>query len=411
MINTRIFFNKNVSPRFCYVATFLCSATVLFLRSSRTYLHPVAGWEDATQGINYYTSTNPTILHFYAGYVSLLPNVLDWISVKLLPLQAVPFAQGYFSLGAAACIAPALTAFFINTVQWRPLKAATAAVLITCLPWGDVAAISNTEFSIWSLLAILIITSLNPIEPTVLGVARCVVWRLAIVASSPVAVVCAPTWCYQAWRKRHSASEITPYFILLFGDLSYLCFGISYAHNSAVRPHHLLEGLNAALKLATKKSLLALLVRDIFRVNLGAVESLAAAVVLVGLTLVVWIVIQKNVRRNKSARVAVMFLYISIAEVCLASGLGRGVENGADFVLSSPRYHYVPQILWLTVLALVLDTGIHSLSRLRVPVFILVSICMCLIWEKGLKSYTSNDYKEFFKSTSLFLPLQTLNVN
>ncbi len=192
--------SPNISTRAYYTAAFLCSAAILFLRSYRTFLHPVAGWEDATQGLNYYTSSSPTVLHFYAGYVSFLPNLVDWASVKLLPLQAVPFVQGYFALGTTACIAPALMSFLRNVVQWQPSHAAIAGIVITCLPWGDVAAISNAEFSIWSLLVILLLTSLNPVKPSLLGISCYVLWRIAILASTPVAIVCAPTWCFLCRR-------------------------------------------------------------------------------------------------------------------------------------------------------------------------------------------------------------------
>lgn len=81
-----------------YFVTLLMAILILFVRSFDSFIHPISGWEDTTEGLNYYTSTGATILHSYAGYVSFLPNIVDWMLIKFLPLQAVPFGQAYFAL-------------------------------------------------------------------------------------------------------------------------------------------------------------------------------------------------------------------------------------------------------------------------------------------------------------------------
>jgi hypothetical protein len=389
---TRLF--QSAVPTPYYALAFLCSAAILFLRSLPTFLHPTAGWEDATQGLNYYTSSNANILHFYAGYISFLPNVVDWASVKLLPLQAVPFVQAYFALAAAACIAPALISFLVRIVHWQPRDAAVVATLITCLPWGDVAGISNTEFSIWSLLAILLLTMLNPVPTSPGGRFGFVLWRGFIIASNPLSIVCVPVWCWLAWRERYRSGPVVAYIGLLMVNSAYLRYGIDPASGAAFDLHRSLEGFDAALRLATEKSFLAITVRDILRINFGLVHGYIAAIALILIVLLIWNVLPKPAKANPQTRFALAFLLGLIAAVCLACGLGRGAANGAAFVLGSPRYHYVPQMLWLTVLAVVLQARACSLRRSRVPFLLLVLVCLGLMSEKGLKAYRSDDYTD-----------------
>jgi hypothetical protein len=375
------------------------AALVIFLRSIDTFLHPISGWEDATQGLNVATSPGAGLLHWYAGYVSVLPNLVNWAAVRMLPLQAVPFAQAYFGLAAAACVAAGVAGFLRHAAGWRPARAAAGGFCVACLPWGDVAAVSNTEFSIWPLLAVLLLTALNPVPNTMLGKAGFVAWRAGVIASIPVSVICLPIWLVLAWRGRRDAGRLPVYVCLAAATLAYLAFGVEHGGAHGMGVAGVLGGVGAALRLATEKSLLALSVRDVLRVNYGALNTVFAGLALAATAWGLWRCLPVRVQGGRSMRLVALWLLALMLAVCMACGLGRGVANGEAFVLASPRYHYVPQILWLVIFAVVLGT---VAGRWRAPVMCVAVIAAALMWQKGWKSYQS-DNREESRRISVFL--------
>ena len=366
------------------------AALVIFLRSIDTFLHPISGWEDATQGLNVASAPGAGLLHWYAGYVSVLPNLVDWAALRMLPLQAVPFAQAYFGLAASACVAAGVAGFLQHAAGWRPARAAAGGFCVACLPWGDVAAVSNTEFSIWPLLAVLLLTALNPVPATMFGKAAFVAWRVGVTASIPVSVICLPIWLVLAWRGRRDAGRLAVYVGLAAATLAYLAFGVEHGGAHGMGVAGVLGGMGAALRLATEKSLLALSVRDVLRVNFGSVNSVFAGFALAAAAWGLWC-LPVRAQGGRSMRLAAVWLVGLLLAVCMACGLGRGVANGPAFVLASPRYHYVPQILWLVIFAVVLGS---VAGRWRAPVMCVAVIAGALMWQKGWKSYQSDNRDE-----------------
>lgn len=365
----------------------LATAAILFARSSDAFLHPVAGWEDATQGLNTATAADATPLHFYAGYVSVLPNLVDWAAVKLLPLHVVPYAQALFALAAASCIGPALAAFFGRVVGLSPVQATISAIVVACLPWGDAAAVSNTEFSIWSLFFILIVTALLPLPQNAAGLVVAVGWRAAIITSNPLCIVCGPIWLLGAWRRRSKTGRVACATLVLV-TAGYVAFAVDHRAGSALSMGGLAPCAGVAIRLMSEKSLLAIVVRGVFRTNFADLPLWLCVLSLVAAWVGLWWLL-----RGK-ARCAVLVLAGVLVTVCAATALGRGGGDGGTLVLHSPRYHTIPQLLWLTMFAIA-GWARASCSAAQARVTLVCALLAGgLFWSKGLKAYKTNQAAE-----------------
>jgi len=366
------------------------AAAIILLRSHDAFLHPIASAEDATQGINYYAHAGTGVFHFYAGYVSALPNMVDFAAMHLLRLPWVPGAQAVFALLAAASLAPALDGFFRHGLGWPYRCSRPLAVLVATLPVGDVLLVSNTEFSIWSLLGVLLLTLFNPVPETRGGLALAFGWRALVAASNPLSVIAIPVWCVRAVAEGQSRQRALFHLLLAAWTTSYAAFGV--VHGSLPR---LTWGVvDNALSLAVDRSLLALLVRGVLRINLHDLPSAASLLVLV-LAGVLMALVHGHGRKDRwRGGVEVAFLVYCIVALAGLCALGRQADGAADFVLISPRYQMLPRLFWAVVLAMTLVDVVRrwSLSRLAQMILVTTSLIgVGLIWQKGMKVYASRN--------------------
>jgi len=376
------------------VPVFAAAALVILCRSLDAFIHPVSGWEDATQGLNFYSSDDAGVLHFYAGYVSVLPNVVDYLAVRWLPLVCVPAIQAWFALLVASSVAPATFGFLRNALVWPRRRTILAAVLVAVLPWGDVAAVSNTEYSIWAMLAVTLLTLFNPVPDHRTGAAGYLLWRMLFLSSNPVCAVAAPFWLGLAVVRRHKPNAVVVYMLLVATTIVYVRFGVGHGPTPAFHLNRVPTILDTALRLATEKSLLVLVLRDVLRTNLSALGIPTLLGLLLGTSMLIAF-LHAYGRRDIMRAVAEIGIVLGwIALISLACAFGRGTGNGEAFVLASPRYHYVPQILWLLLMAIfasdVYRVAAQSRRRRRI-LGIAVLACIFLMWQKGTKSYRSDN--------------------
>lgn len=372
-----------------YFVTLLMAILILFVRSFDSFIHPISGWEDTTEGLNYYTSTGATILHSYAGYVSFLPNIVDWMLIKFLPLQAVPFGQAYFALLAAAAIAPATASFFRKKLGWGRLTASGGAIAVACLPWGDVAAVSSTEFSIWSLLAILVFMAGSFPGPSVRAKLVYLIWRVVIITSSPLSIICLPVWFASAWKARRLNADRLVFLSLSMTTVTYIGYCISQPTLLQTSPFNLLTATYSAIRLATEKSLMSIVFREVFRINFTTLPIFWDVLVLAATVILLLRATPKTLVAQASVRWGIFYLLSMMGAAVLVCSLARGI--GSALVLMSPRYHYIPQMLWLAIFTILIAEKARAPGKFSRPLIFITVICAILIWQKGWKSYQSNN--------------------
>lgn len=185
-------------------------AAVHFFRDPANYLLPPLSYEDGRDFFAfYYNHRDPgAILRFYAGYVSLIPNLVGhaaiWLPVRWVP-RALAWAPGF--LVTLACALPFWTFRpWMPSAVWRFGTCLTLALL----PIANRLFLSSTAYSIWPLLLILVWASLARPPATVRGALLRLVPMTALICSHPLSIALVPVYGLQAWRAWRGTSRDSP---------------------------------------------------------------------------------------------------------------------------------------------------------------------------------------------------------
>jgi hypothetical protein len=178
----------------------LAVAAVHFFRDPANFLLPPLSYEDGRDFFAFfYNHRDPgAILRFYAGYVSLVPNLIGhavmWLPVRWVP-RALAWAPGL--LVTLACALPYWTFRpWMPSAVWRFGTCLTLALL----PVANRLFLSSTAYSIWPLLLILVWAALaRPPERMRSAVLRGVPMT-ALICSHPLSIALVPIYGLQVWK-------------------------------------------------------------------------------------------------------------------------------------------------------------------------------------------------------------------
>lgn len=192
-----------------HFALFASSLAVLALRDLSWFLPGHLPHEDGDVLFHHFYQRADAwdLLHAYAGYVSMAPNVLAALLVEL-PTAWVPPA---FALTATAIHCACISAWFLprfrSLVPSDGVRAATC-LTIAALPLGNGVLLHALMFTPWSMLIAATWFALVPRQ----GQGRAAfaletLFLLLTIASTPIAIVLAPLWAWNVWRAETAAAR------------------------------------------------------------------------------------------------------------------------------------------------------------------------------------------------------------
>lgn len=179
-------------------------AAVHFFRDSASFLLPPLSYEDGRDFFAFfYNHRDPdSILRFYAGYVSLVPNLVGYLAMGL-PTSWAPRALAWIP-GLFAALACALPFWTFRSWMTSPLWRAGTCFTLALLPVGNRLFLSSTAYSLWTLLLILVWLSLTRPPATWRGALLRGSVMAALICSHPLSLALAPVYAYQlgaeGWR-------------------------------------------------------------------------------------------------------------------------------------------------------------------------------------------------------------------
>lgn len=203
------------------------------------FVLPTMACEDGQMMFAYYLSQPAPwgVLRFYYGYISLLPNLVGYLSAQLPPTWS-PYLLVYFALLVKA-LAHTLFAWrrfrvVLPNDNWRWWIALGLALL----PVGDVLLFTNTTYSIWNLLWILLLLTYAPLGANRLGQMAQFGLLALCIWSHPLAIVVAPLLLYNLLTR---PTERWFNGGLLLVLVLYLALGVEWGY--AERPRSLLTSV------------------------------------------------------------------------------------------------------------------------------------------------------------------------
>lgn len=181
-------------------------AAIHFFRDPANYLLPPLSYEDGRDFFAfYYNHRSPgAVLRFYAGYISLIPNLVGHAAIWL-PVRWVPRALAW-TPGVLVTLACALPYWTLR--RWMPSAAWRfgACLTLALLPVANRHFLSSTAYSIWPLLLILVWVSLTRPPVTIPGALLRLAPMTALICSHPLSIALVPIFAFQSWQTARSTT-------------------------------------------------------------------------------------------------------------------------------------------------------------------------------------------------------------
>jgi hypothetical protein len=361
----------------------LGAAIFLFLlvRNYPAFALPVLHCEDGREMLSFYTlfPAPEGILRFYGGYVSLLPNVIGYMSVQWLPLTLTPYALAIYPLALASVTYSLLALrrfrFLIASDQWRFFL----AFFLACLPLGNVHLISNTAYSIWNLLLLLLLLAIAPSERSILFKLAQFVFMTLAVLSTPLSIVIAPICAVNAVQAKKRVDQGLN--VGLIGVIIlYLLFGVqtSMGTVSNLGLHTVPYTLRYLLERVVYEAVFGNRLRlDLYQEQMLWPMQVTALGICLAFAVFVY------VRRDRFTRQDFINLLLLVYLIATITGLvviTRTMTDSSHMDMWNMRYFYTQRVLLWIVAAMIVFKGINWRFSPKYAQLLLGAILLLYAW-------------------------------
>jgi len=373
--------------KFCVLAAALCFA-ILIARAPQAVIHPVLHGEDGT--ILFADSYNghglKALFYFYGGYIAILPRLAAYL-ISFFPTAWMPHLLVLvpMSLTALAFSLFALPVF--RKFVASDLQRAAVCVGLAVMPLGNAAKVGVTGYIQWPagiILCLFILSEAAVSLATVSGVALFAAMVL-LIWSNPIAVVLAPLFLYEAFRRRAADRPAALFHLLLFGACAlYALFGREAS--LGVRTTDILGASISTLRAIVERVVYETIDGPHSRLNLidsrrGYFVYLVAAIVMGGATAALWPRLREN---TDFQRFIVKCLYM-IGAITLLSAVFRTVDLDTIW---GRRYTYIQAALFALILLIAITDRLRFPARRR---FAATVSALCVAAWLGWINLRNND--------------------
>ena len=333
-----------------WIALFLVVPLLLLLKNPDLLLWPPLHAEDGTQMLAYYYCPRDpgSILRFYNGYVSLVPNAIGYLSLRA-PIELAPslLALVPFVLTGACFLLPFLLR--LGGPMSGVGTAALASLLLAALPLGNGPLVANTTYSFWNgLLALALLALAPPAERLPGQIARALVAAL-LIASHPLSLVMLPLYLVsvvQDVRGRRLRALWTAGLVL--AGIVYQLAGVEQEAARMRPPGTLLHlGLRYLVERVGFEAVLGTEARlALYESGQGWVVTLVGTLLTAGVGWLGW----RSLRDQARTRGLVLGLGYLILALTFGVVVGRNIRTGLLWSRFGEHYFYVPKaLLWVAI--------------------------------------------------------------
>lgn len=324
---------------------------IAFLRTPSAFLQPVVAFEDGSNMFAfYYNNRAPdSILRHYQGYTSLLPNLVGYVA-PFAPTRAIPYVLALFPLVASSLSLSWLSRDIYRFVVADDRTRRLACVVLALVPVANSLFVSNTTYSIWSLLLLLILLALAP-PPTRVAAALLRLGAMSVlIVSHPLSMALMPLYLGGLYVFRKRGPCVWGFYLgLVTVSVAYQRLGM---WSGVATSGHLLDSLHMLPALVSDRVVFSSLCgvsasRALHGANVATLVHTVSAGVAVALAVLVVRYRQRLDGRQKLLAAVLVYLIVSLSVLYL---LGR---TPGESVVSSPgsqRYWWVQRILFMVLL-------------------------------------------------------------
>lgn len=197
------------SRAWSWPALLLLITVITVWRSYDFVSHPELRAEDGLKVFTFFYEHRDVsyLLHFKAGYVPLLPNLLGWLTVRL-PARVMPYFMTVVPTLLAALTASVFAAPAYRRYVHRDSVRYAACLALAVAPVGPMMTTSNTDYSIWNALLLLMWLALLPMPQSKLFSVLFAVAVGVLIWTHPLSIVALPVTLIGALRERRPFQRV-----------------------------------------------------------------------------------------------------------------------------------------------------------------------------------------------------------
>lgn len=338
---------------------------IIFIRNKTAFLYPVLAVEDG-YFFSYMLNNHDIeqIGFMYAGYRSIIPNIVIYLSLfsPFLPLS--PYVMALFCLlnSVAACSIFALRRFrhFVANDNIRYL----ICLIIALIPFGDYVLQTNTVYSIWNSLFILILLIMVPVSESKIATIFQTIISLLIILSHAMALIIVP-FCIYFLFKRPALRDKIYHAILIAGVGLYMLTSVEpIKTETSFAP----TNLGFGIQLIFERVFFEAIFGNILRIELNQHTLYLAMTIgmVIGLSLV-GLVYRWRSYLSKSVLEQFVMIGFLIVGMTMMPTISRNLLLQRETLLFDPwsanRYFYVQQLLLVLV---VLQLGYYRFIKSQI---------------------------------------------
>lgn len=352
----------------------LATIGYIAFRSPEAFSHPVLSLDDGLLVARMFAATDASpLVSTFAGYISLQTNLLAFLTVKLAPIEAVPFVFAGLSLSLYAL---AMSVFCLERFQgvlsdarWR----AAFCLAMLVLPTHTYNMAATLSFAIWNSALILVFLTVAgfPNGRRALGVELCL--RLFFAWSNPLSLTLAPIHLIGVFRHaKIGRRQAFAHLVMLLGLLAYLAFAIQSGGRAldplldAYRTIILLFDKGAIELFATVQGLVWLEANDwIWHARASVALILVTGLLIAGARG------QLMVPENRWVLVLLVYLAIAFTAIYV---VGRRDWAYGEKVMVSARFFYPVKAMVLMFAAILAHRLLSGVSRWRAMISVVAGV-------------------------------------
>ena len=228
---------KNIKTgNFICLTYIIFASVILTIKNGPAITNPIAGHEDGRDLLALFFNDSSWLLLFryYAGYVSIGPNLLARIA-SFAPILWVPHLFVGLSLLVATGTMTAVIYDRSRLFAGTRVDRLVVAVILIALPLGKSYMFTNVTYSQWHMLFILLMLLIQPVPGTRLKLFGWCMLTVIVTFSNPLSIFGLPLLIAQ-WREVRTAAQRVTVALCGLTMAAYQLYGIQHHPVPAISP-------------------------------------------------------------------------------------------------------------------------------------------------------------------------------
>jgi hypothetical protein len=306
--------------------------------------------------------------------------LIGYLSVQWIPLRLVPYTLALYPLLLAAATYSLLLLPRFRTLIDNDIHRLGITVFVAIMPHGQVYLVSNTTYSLWNLLLLLLLFTLAPAAKSWQGRTIELTAMILAAVSTPLSIVAVPVFVFNLFRHKGDADRIRNS-ILIVVVVLYVAIGTQSAGLA------LLSNLLARIEVTWLYFLQRVVAESVLGYNLRLalfqggqlwIIYTAAMTICIGLAV---IIDRRYQRFQRESFINLGILLYYLGAITFLSVISRQLDPVSHMGAWNIRYFYVQHVFFWLFVGIIITKAVDWQQTVRpVKALVLSLVFVYAIW-------------------------------